>query len=182
MSQKYFGTLPPIMTSIKKMDDIRQSGSNGPRLHLPVMIFSKSFGYSLRSVLYVAASGANNHRVPLSEVAEKLNIPRHFLGKVMKRLVKEGILSSQKGPSGGFRINERTLNTSLFTFVSITRETGQFDSCVLRLEKCNARQPCPLHRQAEWLKQQWRNLLSSTTVHDLLDKEHPDFIKTITSA
>ena len=67
------------------------------------MIFSKSFGYALRGVLYVALS-ADKGPVQLNEIAEALGVPRHFMGKIMKRLAHNSILDSQKGPSGGFEI------------------------------------------------------------------------------
>jgi len=75
------------------------------------MLLSKSFGYALRGVLYVAMMNASKKKVQLDEMAEKLAVPRHFLAKVMKRVVKEGILSSVRGLNGGFCINESTLQT-----------------------------------------------------------------------
>ena len=77
------------------------------------MIFSKSFGYALRGVLYISMTGEDKTRVQLDEIASELAIPRHFLGKVMKKLVKEGVLSSLKGPYGGFSINGKNMETEL---------------------------------------------------------------------
>lgn len=84
------------------------------------MIFSKSFGYALRGILYVALEEKQKKKVQLDEIAGKLGVPRYFLGKVMKRLVKEGILDSLKGPYGGFYLNENTLQTRLIQLVEIT--------------------------------------------------------------
>ena len=50
------------------------------------MIFSKSFGYAIRGILYIAVMKNEKQRVQLDEMAGKLNIPRHFLGKIMKRM------------------------------------------------------------------------------------------------
>jgi Rrf2 family iron-sulfur cluster assembly transcriptional regulator len=143
------------------------------------MLFSKSFGYALRSVLYVSAETEKRGKIPLEKIAEGLNVPRHFLGKVMKRLVKEGILSSQKGPNGGFFINDRTLATPLIQFIHLTGEDEYFKSCILRLRKCDATRPCPLHSRAEQLRDQWEQVFSTTTVDDLLRKDQPGFIDSI---
>lgn len=143
------------------------------------MIFSKSFGYALRSVLYVALVRDDKEKTQLDEIAVALNVPRYFLGKVMNRLVKEGILNSVKGHNGGFCINVITLRVSLSRIMDITRENEQFDSCVLRQQKCNSANPCPLHFQAEAIKQKWQLLLSTTTVEDLLKKDQAGFIKSI---
>ena len=146
------------------------------------MFFSKSFGYALRSVLYVAAGeGDGRGKIPLERIAEDLKVPRHFLGKVMKRLVKEGVLSSQKGPNGGFYANENTLTTPLVKLIYITDDNDYFRSCVLRLGSCNASNPCQLHHKAVKLRDEWEHLFSSTKIRDLLNnKEEPRFLKMAT--
>lgn len=145
------------------------------------MLFSKTFGYALRGILYVAMAGGNEKKIQLDEIASEIAVSRHFLGKVMKNLVNEGMLSSQKGPNGGFFINEKTLHVKLFKLIEITGEVEEFGSCVLRLRKCNAANPCPMHLQIEALRRQWQDVLYSTTVGDLLRKDNPDFIKSITT-
>jgi Rrf2 family protein len=40
--------------------------------------------------------------VTLSEIAEKLMIPKAFLSKILQQLAKKGVVRSLKGPSGGF--------------------------------------------------------------------------------
>ena len=143
------------------------------------MIFSKTFGYALRGVLYVAIQSDQKERIQLDEIAEQLSVPRHFLGNVMKKLVKAGVLNSMKGPFGGFYLNEKTRKLSLFRLKELTGEVEDVNTCVLRVRKCNANNPCPLHNQISLLRKQWQKLLESTTIGDLLDKNQPDFIKSI---
>lgn len=143
------------------------------------MRVSKSFGYALRGVLFVAMLNDSKGKVQLDEIARRLSVPRHFLGKVMKGLVKEEVLKSMKGPYGGFYIHEKTLSTTLLKLATITGDVDTYEICILRFRKCNAANPCPLHRQIELLKKDWRDLLSSTTIGDLLKKDQPDFIKSI---
>jgi Rrf2 family transcriptional regulator, iron-sulfur cluster assembly transcription factor len=144
------------------------------------MIFSKTFGYSIRGILYVASINECKSRIPIDEIAEQLGVPRHFLSKVMKRLVKAGILDSKKGPAGGFCLNPMTLQTRLIRLVEITGETGQFNSCVISLRQCSSRNPCPLHYKAEGIKKQWLDLFTTTKIGDLLEKK-PDFITSLMS-
>lgn len=167
------------MTIIKLFADIYQFVLDNWRLLLLLMVFSKSFGYALRAILYIALSKRQKENIQLDEIAEQLALPRHFLGKVMNKLTSEGILNSAKGPHGGFSITEKTLQTTLIKIIEITGESEQFDSCVLRLRKCNAPNPCPLHIQVESLKSQWHQIVSTTTVGELMKKEYPDFIRSI---
>lgn len=143
------------------------------------MILSKSFGYALRGVLYVAMKNDNKKKVQLDEMAEKLAVPRHFLAKIMKKLVKEGILTSVRGPYGGFYINDSTLQTKIIELAELSGDAVWFDSCVLRLRKCSAKNPCPMHNQVEAVREKWLEILNTTTVGNLLQKDQPDFIKNI---
>jgi Rrf2 family transcriptional regulator, iron-sulfur cluster assembly transcription factor len=60
------------------------------------MIFSKSFGYAVRGVLYIVLMQAMKQYVQAKEIAEKLCIPRHFVSKILKKLVKACVLGSSK--------------------------------------------------------------------------------------
>lgn len=143
------------------------------------MIFSKTFGYALRGILYVSMISEEKPKVLLDEIAVQLAVPRHFLGKVMKQLVKEGVLSSMKGPFGGFYINEETMKFTLFNLMEITGEVEEFGTCILRFRNCNAASPCPMHYQVNSMRKKWQYFLSTTTISDLLKKDQPGFIKSI---
>lgn len=108
-------------------------------------MFSKTFGYALRATTFVAVHGKEGKKIGLQEIAEGLDIPRHFLGKVMQDLVKHGILDSMKGPHGGFYANTHTEETPLLEILKITDGNQIFDQCALNIKRCNASHPCPLH-------------------------------------
>lgn len=141
------------------------------------MIFSKSFGYAIRGILYVALMSDRETNVALDELADNLNIPRHYLGKVMKRIVKEGIIDSRRGPSGGFQANDKTFQISLLKLFEITGEIKQFNSCILRLRSCSETNPCPLHTESGIIKKQWYALMENTTINDLLKRDLSALIK-----
>ncbi len=143
------------------------------------MIFSKSFGYALRGILYVAMMSDENRKIRIDEMASRLSVPRHFLGKIMNKVVKKGILNSTKGPNGGFSLNNTTLSTSLLSVVEAIDGLEQFDSCVLRLKKCSAENPCPLHYLLEPERKNLFNVFSDTSVHSLLNEDKPSFIRSI---
>lgn len=144
-------------------------------------MFSKSFSYALRGILYIALLQDEERNIHVNEIAEQLGVPRHFMGKILKNLVKHHILHSTKGPNGGFRINELTLRTSVLKVVEITDGLSAFNNCVLRLHLCNSQNPCPLHHLIEGAKESLRKELLNTTIEDLLEKDKQDFIKSITT-
>ena len=146
------------------------------------MVFSKSFGYAVRGMLYVAMLQNEKRFVQVEEIASKLNVPRHFMGKIMKKLVKERLLASSKGPSGGFALNETSLITPLVRIADITEGPDFFRTCVLMMKECNSTNPCPLHFQMEVIKNRMKAVLSGTSITDLLEDSRADLIKSITTS
>jgi Rrf2 family protein len=145
------------------------------------MFFSKSFGYALRGVLYVALMNDENRKIRIDEMANRLSVPRHFLGKIMNKVAKKGILDSTKGPKGGFSLNSATLQTPLISLIETMDGVEQFDSCLMRLKKCNENNPCPLHNLLHAERVGLRKIFSETKVGDLLKEDKPDFIRSISA-
>ncbi|HEY0677270.1 MAG TPA: Rrf2 family transcriptional regulator [Chitinophagaceae bacterium] len=143
------------------------------------MYFSKSFGYALRGILYVALMNDENRKIQIEEIASRLSVPRHFLGKILRTIVKQGILSSTKGPHGGFFINNKTLSTQLITLVWLIDGTQRFDECALHFRKCNSAHPCPLHSKVVEYRDSVIGIFGETTIGDLIVGNKSDFIRSI---
>ena len=143
------------------------------------MTFTKSFGYALRGVLHIALNSHDKPKQRVEEIASQLKVPKHFLGKTMKKLVQTGILNSTKGPHGGFSLNDRTLSTSLLELATITNSIMKMDDCILRLDKCDSSHPCPLHHRMLRHRKDLYDLLATTSIRELLNQEPPDYIKGI---
>ncbi len=146
------------------------------------MIFSKSFAYALRGVLYVAMMGDEKRKIRIDEMAKKLAVPRHFLGKIMNRVAKKGILNSVKGPNGGFSLNNKTLDTSLLALIEAIDGLGQFEGCVLRFNRCNPEYPCPLHREIHSYRTDLLESFANTRIGSLLGDDKSDFIRSIAAS
>ena len=145
------------------------------------MYLSKSFGYALRGILYISLSCKGGERIHVDEIARELAVPKHFLSKVMKKIVKHGLLNSAKGPNGGFFPSDITLSTTLFDLILITDSEAPFRDCVLRLRKCNHTYPCPLHNRIENFRKDFYQIFFTTTIGDLLNADGPDFIRSIST-
>ena len=127
----------------------------------------------------MAMINEENRRVQVEEIAKQLDVPKHFLAKIMNRIVKEGILDSTKGPYGGFSINDRTLSSPVISVLKITDGMEQFNSCVLLLRKCNKDNPCSLHVLIEKNRDDLLKNFSRITVADLIKQENKLLINSI---
>lgn len=142
-------------------------------------MFSKSFGYALRGILYIAAMQDQNRKIQVDEIASKLAVPRHFMGKILKNLVKHDVLQSTKGPNGGFFVNDTTLSTTILHVVLLTDGDNMFKNCMLRLHECSTQNPCPLHYKVVKIRDELRNELVNTTIHELLLDNKTVFINSL---
>jgi Rrf2 family iron-sulfur cluster assembly transcriptional regulator len=143
------------------------------------MVLSKSFGYALRSVLYMAAVHENKKYIQLQEIAEQLDVPRHFLGKVMKRLSKSGVIDSTKGHAGGYTLNSETLSLPVMQIVVLIEGEQLFNACVIGFKKCNEQNPCPLHHKVVAAKSQMMKTFNETKIGDLLQDDKQAFIRSL---
>jgi Rrf2 family protein len=130
-------------------------------------MFSKTFGYALRAAFFVNIHGSQGKRVGLQELSQSLDIPHHFLGKIMQDLVRHGILDSTKGPSGGFYVNDSTAGTLLISILKITDGSLIFDQCALNVKQCNAANPCPLHDDFAECRNRMLQAMAKKTVGEL---------------
>ena len=145
------------------------------------MIFSKSFGYAVRGVLYIALMQDTKQFVHAEEVAGTLAVPRHFMSKILKKLAKAGVLTSSKGKSGGFTTNAATTGTVLLDIHHLLDGNETFHMCSLRLQACRADNPCPLHTPMEKVKQQLQEVLATTSFGDLLKEDKEEVIRQLTT-
>ena len=59
--------------------------------------------YGLRALIYLA-SHSEREAVPAREIAEKWNVPVKYLEQILKTLKEAGIVTSQVGLGGGYRL------------------------------------------------------------------------------
>jgi Rrf2 family protein len=57
--------------------------------------------YALRALLTLAAS---DHAISAEHLAEQQELPAKFLGAILSDLRRSGLVASQRGPDGGFRL------------------------------------------------------------------------------
>ncbi|CUT03708.1 transcriptional regulator, BadM/Rrf2 family, partial [Candidatus Kryptonium thompsonii] len=102
------------------------------------------------------------------QIAGALSIPREFLNKVMQRLVKAGFLVSVKGPGGGFLLAKDPTDITVFDIVKAIDGVEWFDSCLLRVGRCDEANPCVVHEFWVKIRNQVRAILDHESLADLV--------------
>lgn len=106
-------------------------------------MLSKSCKYAIRAVLYLTKQP--DKKIGSKEIAEKLDIPAPFLAKTLQELTKKQIISSLKGPNGGFFLSEENQQRKIMDIINCIDGDLVFDRCFLGKAECNSKNPCVIH-------------------------------------
>lgn len=136
-------------------------------------MFSKACEYGIRAVLYIAEQSQNDNRVNIKEIANTINSPEAFTAKILQQLARSGIVSSLKGPTGGF-IVERDKRTEIKLSHIVTAIDGDqiYTGCGLGLPECSEEKPCPVHHKFAEVRDGLRNMLENTSIDELASDLH----------
>ena len=127
-------------------------------------MFSKSCKYAIRAVLYLAINTHEEKKMGVEDLAKALNLPKHFLGKILQQLAKSRVISSTKGRNGGFYLNEKDKSKSLLEVIYTIEGPGFFEDCILGLSECSGENPCPYHFSAKKIKTAFKETFQNETI------------------
>jgi Rrf2 family protein len=130
-------------------------------------MLSKTCKYAIRATLYLAVNTNETARLGVKDLAEALMVPKHFLAKILQVLTKNEVISSAKGPGGGFFMKAENLGMSVMDVVVGLEKKEIFVGCVLGLPVCSHENPCPLHKSLVHLRDGFYYQLESQTIGEI---------------
>jgi len=131
-------------------------------------MLSNTSKYAIRATIYIALNATPGARVGIKKIAADLDIPSPFLAKILQILVKRRILSSNKGPNGGFGLTRDSDKISLYEIVTVIDGDDVFRQCLISMRTCNENNiACALHHQYEPIRKQMTRLFREQTIDDL---------------
>lgn len=143
-------------------------------------MISNKCKYALRALMYLAVNSSETEKLNIIGIGEELKIPIPYLRKILQELVPKGIISSSKGPNGGFYMTNKNLNQPLIKVVEVIDGLDYFQSCALGLDKCSEEHPCPFHRDFKGIKERMKTMLSQRTLKELAGEiEHSNLLLVI---
>jgi Rrf2 family protein len=137
-------------------------------------MLSNTCKYAIRSVIYLAVNAGSAKKIGIKKISEDLKIPTPFLGKILQNLAKQKLLSSTKGPHGGFGMGKKAEDIYLIDIVEIVDGLDMFNNCIIGMSPCSLNtenKPCPIHFQFESLRKEIQNLFSEKTIAELIDTD-----------
>ncbi len=130
-------------------------------------MFSQTMEYALRAVLCLGMTPGEARTT--KEVAEQMKIPPSYLAKIMRNLVKAGVIESQRGIHGGFKLSADPNTLPLLTVVNAVDPILRVRSCPLQLaEHCDGL--CALHSRLDDVLRRTEEAFAGTTLSQVLDE------------
>lgn len=130
-------------------------------------MFSKACEYAIRAVLYISIKSIDGSKLGIKEIAKEIDSPEPFTAKILQSLSREGIVSSAKGPNGGFYIDPKAKPIPLSDIVKAIDGDDILHSCALGLKECSDIFPCPIHADIKPYKERLRQVMDKKTVQQL---------------
>jgi len=128
------------------------------------------------SALLAAADG--KMLLTRSMMAQFLNVSEAHLTKVLQRLGRLGIVSSTRGPRGGFYLNRAALKISLLNIYEAIDGPVSEDHCLLNTQVCQGAE-CVLGDLLRLANKEGRYHLEQTTLHMVAAKTGDKLLKAL---
>lgn len=132
-------------------------------------MISKSCKYAIRAAVYIASKAGEGVKLSVKEVAKGIEAPEAFTGKVLQALNKHRIVTSMKGPYGGFFCEKPQLKLPIIDIVNAMDGLYVFKECVLGLHECSDAHPCPMHHQYAKTRDNMLRSFQETTIDSLAE-------------
>src|ERR1044072_1063831 len=124
---------------------------------------------AIKAVIYLASKFESGENAGIKEIAEFIDASEHSIGKLMQTLVKQGVVNSVKGPSGGFYISKEQRKKPIINIVEAINGKQLFKECGLGLSKFSASRPCPIHHDYKEARDKVEKLFSTRKIADLCE-------------
>lgn len=120
----------------------------------------------MRALIYLNTHGPA--AIKASTIADRLGAPPNYMSKTLHALASAGILSSRRGPTGGFRLAADPATLTLARIIEVVDDPAPKDMCLIDDTRCSDRTPCALHGRWKRVSNRVWEPLRETTLADLV--------------
>jgi Rrf2 family protein len=146
-------------------------------------MLSNSCRYGIRAVIYLASQPLSNGKTGIKKISKDLELPTPFLAKILQQLAKQKILSSSKGPHGGFSLLKDPKKITVLDIVKTIDGDDIFTNCIMHNGSCESleedKNKCPLHDEYEKIRADLIKLFSGKTIDELVIRANNNELITI---
>ena len=125
--------------------------------------------YAIAAVTQIASSSTDSENISVNSIAENLGISKIYLEQVFSQLKKSGILTSAKGPKGGYQLSASPEAITAWDILT-TLETGLTEKTEETVREEAPGLESAMHEKVfDPLDEAIKNTLMSINIRQLID-------------
>lgn len=135
------------------------------------MQIPRKIEYALRAMIHLAdrPDGIANG----SEIAQQQQIPKYFLEKVIRDLMRRGLVRSRRGPGGGYQLARPAITISFKDIIEAVEGPITLNVCLEGISNCSLQPTCRMFRVWEQGQQVLLQVFSQTNLQDIVASQSP---------
>ena len=142
-------------------------------------LITREIDYAVKALVYIAGKKkmANNdglemeYHVSITELVEKLDVPRPFMRKILQKLGNKGILKSNRGNRGGFKLVLKPEEIYLLDLIELFQGRFSMNECLFKKDICPDRSGCFLKKKIDSIEEYVENELKKINLMTLMEGE-----------
>lgn len=138
-----------------------------------IFTLSEASSIAIHSMVLILTS---KDRINANHIAEQVGASRHHVSKVLQRLVKEGLLTSNRGPLGGFAIKKKPSEITFYDIYksiegNIEDKIDEIEEHIILADKCIF---CGFEKR---ITAEFKEYLTSTTLQSYFEQKNKENTK-----
>ena len=105
----------------------------------------------------------------LAEISQRQEISLSYLEQLFSRLRKNGLVTSTRGPGGGYRVARDLDKVAVSEIIGAVNESVDATQCAGK-ENCHSHGRCLTHDLWEGLSEQIEDFLSGVSLQNMIDQ------------
>lgn len=136
--------------------------------------------YAVTAILDVALKDAGGP-VPLADISERQGISLSYLEQLFAKLRRKGLVSSVRGPGGGYKLGKERSEISVAMIIEAVNENVRMRTCSDNCGCAKEGVQCLTHALWGQLSDRITNFLDHITLEELMTSDHVQHISKIQS-
>jgi Rrf2 family protein len=132
-------------------------------------MISKTGIYGIRAMLALAQLPQEEY-FGAQRIAELVEVPQSYLSKLLQILARAGLVESQRGVTGGFRLARAPGSISLYDVIAPLESIERWSGCFLGNDACSEEAACAMHHRWRQVQKAYLDMLRQSTLAELTNR------------
>ncbi len=130
---------------------------------------NRKIEYSLMALKFIQRR-QSQEKVTAKEVAEGVHAPFDVIARVMQMMAQKGLLNSEHGASGGYRLSQDLKEVSLYQLVEMIEGPTALVKCISEAGACDIQKSCSIASPIKSLNDKLNHFFREVSLGELLEE------------